>query len=219
MKLLKLDTDSLESLGEVEEAGMDFWIVLAEQDIVAANEPIVVRGNGVAAPFHAASDYYSMTLMAEGLAMPSDFKSLKLVNPTSALATSSVTLPSGYTPTRGAHQLLGTVTLLHPAKFYRYTSQPTDSRFSSGTLKNGTYLTTDWDQAFANTGFGAVGRYALPLPVPASHKHTYTIPAGTTLQVGTVAPNYGQAGGGVEVKTIASIAGVARNSSQQLDDY
>jgi hypothetical protein len=32
MKLLKLDTDSLKSLGGVEEASMDFWIVLAEQN-------------------------------------------------------------------------------------------------------------------------------------------------------------------------------------------
>ncbi len=119
----------------------------------------------------------------------------------------------------GAHPLLETITLVDPAKFYRYTSSSTDKRYAGSTLKADTYLTTVADKQFVNTGFGAVGRYALPLPVPASYENVYTIPAGTILNVGTVAPNYGQAGGGVEVKTISAVSGVTLEATNQINDY
>jgi hypothetical protein len=45
-----------------------------------------------------------------------------------------------------------------------------------------------------------VGRFALPVPVPACHQFIYQLPVGTVLKVGTVLPQYGQAGGGVEVQ-------------------
>jgi hypothetical protein len=75
-------------------------------------------------------------------------------------------------------------------------------------LAKGTYLTTDRDRQYANTGFAVVGRYALPIPIPASNVFEYELPSGTTLAIGTVLPNYGQAGGGVEIRTIADVAAV-----------
>src|SRR3990170_4770099 len=61
----------------------------------------------------------------------------------------------------------------------------------------GTPIPTERDNA--DSGFGAVGRYALPIPLPASHVFQYELPQGTTIEVGTVGPNFGQSGGGVEI--------------------
>ena len=66
-------------------------------------------------------------------------------------------------------------------------------------LSASTYVTTSNDAVHVNSGFSVVARYALPLPLAANHRIEYKIPKGTMIQVGTVAPNFGQAGGGVEV--------------------
>jgi len=73
-----------------------------------------------------------------------------------------------------------------------------------------------------------VGRYALPIPVPASFVFEYELPGTmvlqggasqpTVLQVGTVQPNFGQAGGGVEVKTIAPL-NAKQTLLKSLADY
>ena len=94
-----------------------------------------------------------------------------------------------------------------------------DRRFSAGQIIQNTYLTSFNDQQFVNSGFGAVGRYAMPLPLPASYKHQYTFPAGIRLLVGTVAPQFGQAGGGVEVKTTSSVSGVVHDVTNTINDY
>ena len=52
---------------------------------------------------------------------------------------------------------------------------------------------------YVSTGLGAVGRCALPNPFPASWYRWLDIPASTPVLVGTVRPNFGQAGGGVEI--------------------
>lgn len=79
-------------------------------------------------------------------------------------------------------------------------TQASDPAFDGQTLCAGTYLTTLLDHSLTNTGFGAVGRYALPIPAPATHLYQYELPRGTSLGVGTVAPMFGQSGGGVEAK-------------------
>ena len=48
------------------------------------------------------------------------------------------------------------------------------------------------------TGFVAVGKFALPNNRPASDHYEIEAPAGTAVDFGTVAPAFGQAGGGVE---------------------
>ncbi|MBX9947823.1 MAG: hypothetical protein K2Y39_01540 [Candidatus Obscuribacterales bacterium] len=132
--------------------------------------------------------------------------------------TLSATLPQNYVAVPGSHCLIGRINLAKATRFYRYTSNPTDSRFSVNTLRADTYLTTENDQTFVNSGFGAVGRYALPMPVPASFRREYELPAFTSLMVGTVGPNYGQAGGGVEVKTTANVAGVIHINTVLMSD-
>ena len=58
-----------------------------------------------------------------------------------------------------------------------------------------------------------------PLPIPASYEHRYTLPAGTELLVGTVAPNNGQAGGGVEVQTIDNVKVAFLPPPNRMGDY
>jgi hypothetical protein len=72
--------------------------------------------------------------------------------------------------------------------------------FAGGNLTAGTYLTSRVDTLHADSGFGVVGRYALPIPLPTSHQVSYDLPAGTLIEVGTVSPNFGQSGGGVEIR-------------------
>ncbi|MBI2836672.1 MAG: hypothetical protein HYX75_00010 [Acidobacteria bacterium] len=124
--------------------------------------------------------------------------SAAITAPASLAATAS--LPPAYIPFSGAIPLLVRVTLTARTLFYRFSRMVIDPCFDGRTLRRGTYLTTESDHGYANTGFAAVGRYALPLPVPASILFVYQLPAGTDISVGTVLPNYGQSGGGVEAR-------------------
>jgi hypothetical protein len=48
------------------------------------------------------------------------------------------------------------------------------------------------------TGFVAVGRFPLPNILPASNHHQIEAEAGIAVSFGTVAPAFGQSGGGIE---------------------
>ena len=62
----------------------------------------------------------------------------------------------------------------------------------------GSYAVPKSEVPFIPTGFAAVGRLALPNLKPASHRCEIRAAAGTDVEFGTVAPAFGQAGGGVE---------------------
>ncbi len=100
----------------------------------------------------------------------------------------------------GEQSLIAIPSTANPTIYYRYSAFIGDLRIDSttGGFLPGTYATTFADSALVPSGFAAVGRYALPSPLPAS----FVYPLLTTevpTQVGTVVPNFGQAGGGVEV--------------------
>ena len=87
-----------------------------------------------------------------------------------------------------------------PHSYYRYSPYYMDRRIhpQSGNFLPGTYATTYPDMHFVPSGFAAVGRYALPNPASAR----FVFPIVTVDRpalMGTATPNYGQAGGGVEV--------------------
>lgn len=229
MLLLQVEKEYLYDVFQQAESGMDFAIVSGEvtdfDNEIEFQGALVVRGNGYAAPVEKQEGIYSLVDMFEGLPIPDyhDGRNVKLIalrnfHPVASLLSTS--LPPNYLRARGAHQLLGSLTLSYNTRVFRFTSDPADVKFdaTSNSLKAGAYLTTFNDQQFVNTGFGAVGRYALPLPIPASFVHDYTLPVGTTLQVGTVAPQFGQAGGGVEVKTVSTVTNVVKNYSGKIDD-
>jgi len=83
--------------------------------------------------------------------------------------------------------------------YFRMSAFKNDRRIgSAGDFLPGTYATTFNDIRLIPSGYAAVGRYALPNPNSAKYMFslvTKTAPA----YVGTAVPNFGQAGGGVEV--------------------
>jgi len=87
-----------------------------------------------------------------------------------------------------------------PHPYFRFCSYWRDKRVdpATGDFLPGTYATTYNDLPFVPSGYAAVGRYALPNPAAARWIFplvTYDKPG----LMGTATPNFGQAGGGVEV--------------------
>jgi hypothetical protein len=89
---------------------------------------------------------------------------------------------------------------IQPLPYYRFSAYARDKRVdpATGNFLRGTYATTFNDLHFVPSGFAAVGRFALPNPAAARYVFqilTHEVPS----LMGTAAPNFGQAGGGVEV--------------------
>lgn len=84
--------------------------------------------------------------------------------------------------------------------FHRFSAFNPDRRVDplTGSFLPGTYATPDSEVPYVPTGFVAVGRFALPNSLPASFHYEIEAPIGTDVDFGTVAPAFGQAGGGVE---------------------
>lgn len=86
-----------------------------------------------------------------------------------------------------------------PHSYYRFSSFYRDKRVASdGSFLCGTYATTYADIHHVPSGFAAVGRYALPCPASARFIFQIVTTERPSL-MGTATPNFGQAGGGVEV--------------------
>jgi hypothetical protein len=110
--------------------------------------------------------------------------------PVAEVGTALTALPSS---------LVKHVTLAANRVFYRFSAFNPDRRVnSSGDFLAGTYAAPESEVPFVPTGFVAVGRFALPHILPASYRYEITAPSSTSVDFGTVAPAYGQAGGGVE---------------------
>ena len=91
--------------------------------------------------------------------------------------------------------------------FHRYSAFNPDRRVDplTGSFLPGTYATPDSEVPFVPTGFVAVGRFALPNSLPASFHYEIEAPAGTAVDFGTIAPAFGQAGGGVEAYFVNTV--------------
>lgn len=87
-----------------------------------------------------------------------------------------------------------------PYPFFRFCSYWRDKRVDpiTGDFLPGTYATTYNDLPFVPSGYAAVGRYALPYRTSARWIFPLVTYDKPTL-MGTATPNFGQAGGGVEV--------------------
>jgi len=85
-------------------------------------------------------------------------------------------------------------------EFIRLSAFKNDKRINEdGSVVGGTYATTPNDMNVTPSGLAAVGRYALPNRLPARYVFKITPPPFTPVYFGTVTPNYGLCGGGVEV--------------------
>jgi hypothetical protein len=84
--------------------------------------------------------------------------------------------------------------------FFRYSASYPDHRVKpDGSFVPSTYATTFNDSRMVPSGLAAVGRYALPNPLPASRVYLLVPKPGTPTIAGAVVPSFNQAGGGVEV--------------------
>jgi hypothetical protein len=85
-------------------------------------------------------------------------------------------------------------------EFYRLSAFHNDRRIlPDGSVAPGTYATTINDLTVTPSGLAAVGRFALPSKLPACYLFQIIPLPGTPIYFGTVVPNYGFCGGGVEV--------------------
>lgn len=84
--------------------------------------------------------------------------------------------------------------------YYRWEPFPTSRRIdpSTNAVSPGTFTAPLSEVPFVASGFGAVGRYALPGLSPANWRWELRPPRGTRFRCGASVPLYGQAGGGVE---------------------
>lgn len=101
------------------------------------------------------------------------------------------TPPYGHLPFTGNTQAGDT--------YYRCEPYPTSRRLiAPNIIVADTYAIPESEDGLYPTGFSAVGRYALPCFFPACYKWTIK-PIPGQVKCGTVVPQFGQAGGGVEI--------------------
>lgn len=210
LPLMNIGSTQLRSLNENEpETGMDFQIVNA------TSGPVAIMEDGTALPFYDDLSHYDIHDLLAGRPIPIpapppapatllSVTSVFLNRVDALTALRAIGISPTYTGSTGAFPLIASAVLAADTIFYRCLSSAIDHRYIAGSLTAGTYLTTSLDHGYANSGFATVGRYALPLPLPASRVHQYELKAGTSIKVGTVAPMFGQAGGGVEIQLPAT---------------
>ena len=101
--------------------------------------------------------------------------------------------------------------------FVRYSAFASDRRINQdGSVRPGTYVTTENDAAHVRSGLSAVGRYALPNPAPARYRFVLSPPDGTRIRCGTAVPKFDQAGGGVEVLFSANLPAGTASGPQSI---
>lgn len=210
VEIVNLDEPSRLSLRSLPETGMGFQIV-ADQSLLGAQQAWLVLGGRRALDLHREPDLERWLHMRAAFEPIMSWWSGEQV-PTQALRSPRVVmrrtalergpylhdLAEGAVPARSA--LTKQTQTTAGQKFYRLSAWSDDLRVEAdGSLVAGTYATTATDVPYAPSGFAAVGRYALPNDQPASYRYELEPAAGTDIEIGTVAPAYGQAGGGVEV--------------------
>lgn len=201
--LMQVSLNTLDDLAGRAQTGMGFYVAESSAGW------LIILENGDAMPVNVDLIFFSLPDLLSGQKIPELRQVATQVTIQNTYASRFQALPTlsispQFTGSAGAIPLVATVKLPVCTMFVRYISSPTDRRFdpATNTLKKDTYLTSQLDRHHADTGFGSVGRYALPLPIPISTVIEYTLPVGTDIEVGTVAPLFGQAGGGVEIKLV-----------------
>jgi len=169
-------------------------IDLAEIGLELGDDPSVILRNGlriidainsgIVQTVFAAPQPHSFKLLSSRVSVPK-------ISPSALGKALKAALPSS---------LVKHVSLSANRVFHRFSAFNPDRRVDSitGNFLPGTYAVPESEVPFVPTGFTAVGRFALPNNLPASHHYEIEAPAGTAVDFGTVAPAFGQAGGGVE---------------------
>lgn len=89
--------------------------------------------------------------------------------------------------------------------FYRCEAMPVSRALDvqNDIIRAGTYAFPESEGPFIPTGLSVVGRYASPCFFPAIFRYTLT-PQPTFIKCGACVPQFGQAGGGVEVQFVGN---------------
>jgi hypothetical protein len=211
-----LGESGIKALTDLPETGMGFQLVeaviwghatpllvlnseraidLSQIELVPGDDPSVILRNGLRVIEALKSDIV-LTMVA--VPQPHSFRLLS-----SRIAT--VATAPGATAGAGVRTALPSSLVKHVSLsvnrvFHRFSAFKADRRIDpvTGSFVAGTYATPESEVPFVPTGFVAVGRFALPNNLPASYHYVIEAPAGTAVDFGTVAPSFGQAGGGVE---------------------
>jgi hypothetical protein len=217
MQMFSIDDAGKKGLEALPETGMGFQLVeamvmgdvkrllvfngekaidLSGVDLSVSNDPAIILRNGMRIVELLKSDVWQTIVMSPA---PHSFRLLSIRIPLvhgltgGAMASTPVTaaLPSS---------LVKHVKLKAPRAFHRFSAFTPDRRVHplTGDFLPGTYASPASELPFLPTGFAVVGRFALPNSLPASHHFEINAAAGTDVDFGTVAPAFGQAGGGVE---------------------
>lgn len=171
-------------------------IDLSDIALSVSNDPAVILRNGIRIVELLKSDVRQTVVMAPA---PHSFKLLNTrIPPLHALA--GGTMSSMPVMAALPSSLVKHVKLKAPRAFHRFSAFTPDRRVNhvTGDFLPGTYASPVSELPFLPTGFAVVGRLALPNNLPASHHFEINAATGTEIDFGTVAPAFGQAGGGVE---------------------
>lgn len=232
---MNLGGESIEALLKLPETGMGFQLVqgsvlgrsrtllvfsgveaydMTDLSLEHGQDPVTVLRNGLKIVEALKDNLVVRTWIVAP--QPTDFQLLHARVP--GAATTPGTPP---VVTALPSSLVKKVTLAVDRKFHRFSSFKPDRRITStGDFVPGTYAVPESELPFLPTGFAVVGRLALPSPVPASHHYEISAKSATVVDFGTVAPAFGQAGGGVEAYFAhgATNASSSRATHADLDD-
>jgi hypothetical protein len=218
MTAWNLGLNSIEKLVNLPETGMGFQLVsalwrgesavlivlnaelafdLSQVELLAGTDPAVILTNGIRVldamrqggpTIVGRPEPHSFNLLESRVGGPG---MIPMATATTARTSSPIAQPSS---------LVKNVMLSANRIFHRYSAFNPDNRVDpvTGNFAPGTYTVPESEVPFIPTGFAAVGRLALPNLLPASHHYVLEAPSGTPVSFGTVAPAFGQAGGGVE---------------------
>lgn len=215
MKMWHLGDTEINALMDLPETGMGFQLVeaiiwgdatpllvlnskhaidLSESGLLPGDDPTVILRNGLRV-IEALKSFPVQTIIAAP--QPHSFR---LLNARVGSLPVSTTLPAVAASVALPASLVKHDTLAANRVFHRFSAFKPDRRVDpvTGDFLAGTYAAPASEVPFVPTGFVAVGRFALPSTLPASFHYEIEAPAGTTVDFGTVAPAFGQAGGGVE---------------------
>jgi hypothetical protein len=182
-------------------------IDLSAIDLEPGGDPAVILRNGLRVIGLLKSDMVETGFVAP---QPSGFKLLNArIGP---LPASSLSSTFGGVTTALPSSLVKHDVLAASRRFHRFSAFNPDRRVDpvTGNFLAGTYAAPESEVPFVPTGFIAVGRFALPNTLPASYHYEIEAPKGTSVDFGTVAPAFGQAGGGVE----AYFANAVKNAAK-----
>lgn len=228
MKTLKMHfaPERMENLkSQLAEAGMGFWVIQVGR--IERNQFAIVLSDEFILPCYQHDTYFDLEDYLRGDPWPVNgvvedmavHNSLEHRNAVVATL-NKANIPTSFTGITGAVPLIGKIKLAKRTKLIRNLKSSTDFRFDpkAHILSAKTYLTTQKDILFANTGFAIVGRYSLPIALPASYFKVYELMEDADVEVGTVEPLFRQSGGGVEIRLVKDTL-VRVHDLGQIDDY